>query len=86
MMVVRPTASITSNPERRMTELLITGLHHDLSRKRSFAHFQWKNDPEKHLALDVPFDCTSDKSPKEARKALEALSEELALATVATPP
>jgi hypothetical protein len=37
-----------------MTELLITGLHHDLSRKRSFVHFQWKNEPEKHLSLDVP--------------------------------
>ena len=32
-----------------MTELLITGLNYDLSRKRSFVHFQWKNDPEKHL-------------------------------------
>jgi hypothetical protein len=69
-----------------MTELLITGLHHDLSRKRCFVHFQWKNDPEKHLALDVPFDCTLGKLPKEARKALEALSEELALATISTPP
>ena len=51
-----------------MTELLITGLNHDLTRKRSFVHFQWKNDPEKHLALDVPFDCTLDELPKEARK------------------
>ena len=69
-----------------MTELLITGLHHDLTRKRSFVHFQWKNDPEKHLSLDVPFECNLDSLPKEARKALEALSEELALATIATPP
>jgi hypothetical protein len=69
-----------------MTELLITGLHHDLSRKRSFVHFQWKNDPEKHLSSDVPFECTLDRLPKEARKALEALSEELALATIVTPP
>ena len=30
-----------------MTELLITGLHHDLSKKRSFVYFVWKNDPDK---------------------------------------
>jgi hypothetical protein len=69
-----------------MTELLITGLHHDLSRKRSFAHFQWKNDPEKHLGLAVPFGCTLDNLPDEAREALKALSEELVTATVAMPP
>ena len=76
---------ITSNPRRQTTELLITGLHHDLNRKRSFVHFQWKNDPEKHLSLDVPFECTLDRLPKEAKKALEALSEELALAKIVTP-
>ena len=69
-----------------MTELLITGLHHDLSRKRSFVHFRWKDDPEKNLGLDVPFQCALDELPDEARKALKALSEELASATVATPP
>ena len=69
-----------------MIELSITGLHHDLTKKRSFVHFQWKNDPEKHLSLDVPFECILDRLPKEARKALEALSEELALATIETPP
>jgi hypothetical protein len=68
-----------------MTELLITGLHHDLSKKRSFVHFVWKNDPDKHLGLDVPFQCGLDILPDEARKALKALSEELASATVATP-
>jgi hypothetical protein len=66
-----------------MTELLITGLHHDLSKKRSFVYFVWKND--RRLGLDVPFECTLDNLPDEARKALKALSEELATATVATP-
>jgi hypothetical protein len=70
----------------KMTELLITGLHHDLSKKRSFVHFVWKNDPDKRLGLDVPFQCTLDNLPDEARKALKALSEELASATIATPP
>jgi hypothetical protein len=77
--------TLTQKPERRMTELLITGLHHDLSKKRSFVHFVWKDDPEKHLGLDVPFQCTLDNLPNEAKKALTALSEELASATVATP-
>jgi hypothetical protein len=69
-----------------MTELLITGLHHDLSKKPSFVHFVWKNDPEKRLGLDVPFQCTLDNLPDEARKALKAAADELASATVATPP
>ena len=68
-----------------MTELLITGLHHDLTRKRSFVHFKWKDDPEKHLGLDVPFNCTLEQLPTEAKKALKALSEEIASATVTTP-
>jgi len=70
----------------KMAELLITGLHHDLGKKRSFVHFVWKNDPDKQLGLDVPFQCTLDNLPDEARKALKALSEELASATVAMSP
>ena len=68
-----------------MTGLLITGLHHDLSKKRSFVYFVWKNDPDKRLGLDVPFQCSLDNLLDEAEKALKALSEELASATVATP-
>jgi hypothetical protein len=69
-----------------MTELLIVGLYHDLSKKRSSVHFLWKDDPEKRLALDVPFQCSLNILPDEASKALKALSEELASATVSTPP
>jgi hypothetical protein len=68
-----------------MTELLITGLHHDLNKKRSFVHFVWKDDSEKRLGLDVPFQCALDNLPDEAKKALKALSHELATATIATP-
>jgi hypothetical protein len=46
------------NVELQMTELLITGLHHDLNKKRSFVYFGWKNDPDKRLGLDVPFQCS----------------------------
>jgi hypothetical protein len=69
-----------------MTELLIVGLYHDLSKKRSSVQFLWKDDPEKRLGLDVPFQCSLNILPDEARKALKALSEELASATVSTPP
>jgi hypothetical protein len=68
-------ASDTSKSGEAKTELLITGLHHDLSRKRSFVHFIWKNDPERRLGLDVPFECTLDNLPDEARKTLKALSK-----------
>jgi len=54
--------------------------------KRSFVYFVWKNDPDKRLGLDVPFQCAPVDLPDEARKALKALSEELASATIATPP
>ena len=69
-----------------MAELLIVGLYHDLSKKRSSVHFLWKDDPEKRLALDVPFQCSLNILPDEARKALKTLSDELASATVSTPP
>jgi hypothetical protein len=69
-----------------MTELLITALHHDLIKKRSYVHFVWKNDPEKRLGLDVPFQCSLDDLPDEARKALKAASDDLASATVAVAP
>ena len=68
-----------------MTGILITGLHHDLSKKRSLVYFVWKSDSEKHLGLDVPFQCTPEDLLDEARKALKALSDELASATVAMP-
>jgi hypothetical protein len=57
-----------------MTELLITGLHHDLTKKRSFVYFVWKDDSDKRLGLDVPFQCSLDNLPDEAKKALKALS------------
>jgi len=44
-----------------------------------------KHDPDKRLGLDVPFQCSLDNLLDEAGKALKALSEELASATVATP-
>ena len=38
-----------------MTELLITGLHHDLSKKRSFVYVVWKNDLTNGWVWMCPF-------------------------------
>jgi hypothetical protein len=65
-----------------MTTLLITGLHHDTARKRSFVNVRWENDPEKQLGVIVPFGCSLESARDEATKAVKALSEELASATV----
>jgi hypothetical protein len=66
-----------------MTKLIITGVHHDTTRKRSFVYVRWEDDPEKNLGLVVPFGCSLDNLRDEAAKAVKALSEELASATVA---
>jgi len=66
-----------------MTSLVITGLHHDTDRKRSFVYVRWEDDPEKNLGLVVPFGCSLDNVRDEAAKAVKALSAELASATVA---
>ena len=67
-----------------MTDLVITGLHHDTARKRSVVYVQWADDPEKHLGLVVPFGCTLDDVKDEATRAVRALVAELTSATVRT--
>jgi hypothetical protein len=63
--------------EYDMTDFVITGLFHDLSKKRSSVMVQWKGDPEKNLGLIVPFGCSLDHVEAEAVKALAALKMEL---------
>jgi hypothetical protein len=65
--------------------LVITGLHHDASRKRSIVYVRWQDDAEKNLGLIVPFGCSIDDARQEAAKAVQALAAELASATVALP-
>jgi hypothetical protein len=60
-----------------MTNFVITGLFHDLSKKRSSVMVQWKDDPERNLGLIVPFGCSLDDIKAEAVKALAALNNEL---------
>jgi hypothetical protein len=66
-----------------MTTLLITGLHHDTTRKRSIVYIRRENDPEKNLGLVVPFGCSLENVKDEAAKAVKELSLDLASATVA---
>jgi hypothetical protein len=65
-----------------MTTLKITGLHHDVLKNRSFVTVIWKNDPEKGLGLPVPPDCTLEQLKSETEKAVRALADELASATI----
>jgi hypothetical protein len=68
-----------------MTKLVITGLHHDTGRKRSLVYVRWEDDPEKNLALAVPFGCSLDDLQTEAAKAVKELAVELTSATVVSP-
>jgi hypothetical protein len=68
-----------------MATLKITGLHRDVLRNRSFVTVTWENDPEKRLGLPVPSDCALDQLKAETEKALRALADELASATVKGP-
>jgi hypothetical protein len=67
-----------------MTKLIITGVHHDTARKRSFVYVQWEDDPEKNLGLFVPFGCSLQDLQAEAARAVKELAVELTSATVRT--
>lgn len=65
-----------------MATLIITGLHRDVFRNRSFVTVMWKDDAEKRLGLPVPSDCTPEQLKSETEKAVRALARELASATI----
>ena len=60
----------------------IAALTHDLMRQRSIVTLVWDNDPEKRVALPVPFGCGLADVRTEAEKALRALSAETATTSV----
>ena len=65
-----------------MATLIITGLHHDVFRDRTFVTVTWKDDPEKRLGLPVPSNCTLGEVRTETEKAVRALAKELESATI----
>lgn len=68
-----------------MADFIITGMHHDIVRRRSIVTVRWEDVDEKTLGLVVPFGCSMDNAIGEAMKAVRALSKELALASVRMP-
>jgi hypothetical protein len=64
----------------------IAALTHDLVRKRSIVTLVWDDDPEKRVALPVPFGCSLDEVRSEAEKALRTLSTETATISVNSAP
>jgi hypothetical protein len=68
-----------------MSILKITGLHRDILRKRSFVTIVWEDNPEQQLGLPVPLNCTLEQLKSETEKAVQALADELASATVEGP-
>jgi hypothetical protein len=56
----------------------VAALTHDFIRKRSIVTLVWDDDPEKHVALPVPFGCDLKDARAEAEKAMRELSSETA--------
>ena len=65
-----------------MASVTVAALTHDLVRKRSIVTLVWDEDPEKRVALPVPFGCGLDSVRAEAEKALRSLSAETATMAV----
>jgi hypothetical protein len=69
-----------------MSSVTVAALTHDLMRKRSIVTLVWDDDPEKRVALPVPFGCGLDRVQAEAEKAVRALSAETAAIAVKSAP
>ena len=65
--------------------VVITGLFHDLTLKRSTVSVVWDNDPDKRLGLPVPYGCSLDDLQAEAEKAMRELSDVAAKIAVELP-
>jgi hypothetical protein len=69
-----------------MSSVAIAALTHDLLRKRSIVTLVWDGDPEKRVALPVPFGCGLDRVQAASEKAMRDLSAETATIVVNAPP
>jgi len=65
--------------------VVITGLFHDLTLKRSTVSVVWDNDPAKRMGLPVPYGCSLDDLQAEGEKALRELSDVTARIAVELP-
>jgi hypothetical protein len=60
----------------------LTGVYHDLTKRRSTVHVVWDDGSERRLGLEVPFGCSLDDAQAEAEKAVRALAVEIAAVPV----
>ena len=67
------------------SKLIVTHLSHDLQAKKSFISFVWSDDPAKRLGLEVPYGLALEGVEAAARKAVAALSDELAGCEISRP-
>ena len=65
--------------------MTVAALTHDLIHKRSLVTMVWDDDPEKRVALPVPYGCGLDHVQAEAEKAMRALSAETGSLSVKAP-
>jgi hypothetical protein len=65
--------------------VVMTGLFHDLTLKRSTVSVVWDNDPDKRMGLPVPDGCSLDELQAEAEKAMRELSDVAARIAVELP-
>ena len=68
-----------------MASVTVAALTHDLIRKRSLVTMVWDDDPEKRVALPVPYGCGLDRVQGEAEKAMRELSAETGSLSVKAP-
>jgi hypothetical protein len=61
-----------------MSGMRVISLTHDLDRRRSLAVLVWEDDPEKKIAVPVPFGCPLDGVREAAETAVRELSREIA--------
>jgi hypothetical protein len=65
-----------------MTTLVISRLIRDISKRESYVNLVWENHPERHLGLEIPYDCTVENLKAETEKSLKAFAKELESAKV----
>lgn len=59
-----------------MASVTVAAVTHDLLQKRSIVTLIWDDDPEKRIALPVPFGCDLSTLRDEAEKALRGFAAE----------
>ncbi len=73
-------------PDATTGGVTVVALAHDLVRKRSIVSLVWDDDPEKSVALPVPYGCLLEDVREAAETALRALAAQTATLNVKRAP